>query len=197
MAVVTLTSGGLDSTLMALLVKEEGIQQHPLFINYGQLNCAREYAACTRNFEEHSLPTPTVMDISGYGKLVRCGLTDADLDVFNAAFLPGRNAMFLLMGASYACSIGASAVAIGLLNEDRALFPDQTSEFVRHMEELLNKVMRTRITVITPFIKMDKEMIYTEAKRFGLQGTYSCHRGDEAPCGVCIACREYSFLGGP
>ena len=36
MSIVTLVSGGLDSTLVALLTRDAGIQQHPLFIDYGQ-----------------------------------------------------------------------------------------------------------------------------------------------------------------
>ncbi len=46
MSMVTLVSGGLDSTVMAVLAKEEGLTQHPLFIDYGQLGCRRELRAC-------------------------------------------------------------------------------------------------------------------------------------------------------
>lgn len=42
MAIVTLTSGGLDSTLMAVLTSQSNIQQFPLFVNYGQIFYTRE-----------------------------------------------------------------------------------------------------------------------------------------------------------
>ena len=46
MSLVTLTSGGLDSTLMVVLAKEEAVDQYPLFINYGQRSLKREWQAC-------------------------------------------------------------------------------------------------------------------------------------------------------
>jgi 7-cyano-7-deazaguanine synthase in queuosine biosynthesis len=36
MSIVTLVSGGLDSTLVALLARDEGLEQYPLFVDYGQ-----------------------------------------------------------------------------------------------------------------------------------------------------------------
>ena len=42
MSIVTLVSGGLDSTLVAKLAQEEGLRQHPLFIDYGQRSRDRE-----------------------------------------------------------------------------------------------------------------------------------------------------------
>ena len=46
MSMVTLVSGGLDSTLVAFLAREQGLEQHPLFIDYGQRARDRELAAC-------------------------------------------------------------------------------------------------------------------------------------------------------
>ena len=45
MSVVTLVSGGIDSSLMALLAKKENITQYPLFIDYGQLGRDKELNA--------------------------------------------------------------------------------------------------------------------------------------------------------
>ena len=36
MSIVTLVSGGLDSTLVAKLAQEQGLQIFPLFVDYGQ-----------------------------------------------------------------------------------------------------------------------------------------------------------------
>ena len=33
MRVVNLVSGGLDSTVMSVLIREKGIDQHPIFVN--------------------------------------------------------------------------------------------------------------------------------------------------------------------
>lgn len=50
MALVTLVSGGLDSTVMALLAQQQGLVQFPLFIDYGQLSREREWSAAGRCF---------------------------------------------------------------------------------------------------------------------------------------------------
>src|SRR6266849_3483305 len=126
MSIVTLVSGGLDSTLMAVLAREAGIQQFPLFVNYGQRSLKRELGACRRSMRNNRLPEPVVAKIAGFGKLVRSGLTDARLHVVEDAFTPGRNLLFLLLGGAYAYEVGANAVTIGLLSEATSLFPDQT-----------------------------------------------------------------------
>jgi 7-cyano-7-deazaguanine synthase len=195
MSLVTLTSGGLDSTLMAAVIQEAGLEQFPLFIDYGQRNRDMELNACKRNFERHSLPAPEVAELPGFGKLIPSGLTDVGLRLFEDAFLPCRNLLFLLVGAAYAYKKGAHGVAIGLLDESQALFPDQTRGFLDEAESLLSRAVGSPIKVVAPFIAMPKSAVYEEAVRRGISGTYSCHSGSSVPCGVCIACREYAFLG--
>jgi 7-cyano-7-deazaguanine synthase len=195
MSLVTLTSGGLDSTLLALTVKREGITQFPLFVDYGQINMRKEFNACIKNFRAHDLPPPTTAKMAGFGALIPSGITNRSLRVREDAFLPGRNLLFLLTGASYAYAKGASGVAIGLLDEGQALFPDQTSLFLSAAEKLLSACTGRSISIVAPFIKLSKAQVYEEARSLGISNTYSCHAGSTPPCGVCIACNEYSFLG--
>ncbi len=194
MSIVTLTSGGLDSTLMAILAKEEGLVQFPLFIDYGQLGRDREFSACERNFKLHNLPRPMVAPLSGYGSLLSSGLTDIRKDILKDAFLPCRNLMFLTVAAAYAHQVGASAVGIGLLDEAFSLFPDQTKGFISDAEALISKALGSSIKVRTPLMSFSKAEVLAVAKAKGISGTYSCHAGTDEPCGVCIACREYIGL---
>ena len=194
MSVVTLVSGGLDSTVMAVLTQEEGIQQFPLFIDYGQLNLDRERGACLANFQRYRLPSPECASIGGYGRLLSCGLTDADKRVYEDAFLPGRNLMFLTIGAAYAVQRVAGAVAIGLLDDAFCLFPDQTRHFLAETEALLSKAMDQLIRVLTPLMSFSKADVLAIAGEKGVTGTYSCHAGTDPPCGECVACREYAGL---
>ena len=191
MSVVPLVSGGLDSTVMAALIKLEGIDQYPLFINYGQLSYAREYEACCRLFSDHGLPAATIIDVSGWGKTISSGLTDSRKRIFEDAFLPGRNLMFLLIAASYAYRVNASSIAIGLLDESQSLFPDQTRAFCSEAESILGRVLDRSIRVIAPLIAMAKADVLRIATELGISGTYSCHAGTVEPCGACVACREY------
>jgi 7-cyano-7-deazaguanine synthase len=179
---------------MTLMAVESGYAVYPLFIDYGQRSRNQELAACRRSFAEHRLPAPKVADLSGYGALISSGLTDLRKDIFLDAFLPGRNLMFLLLGAAYAYQVQANAVAIGLLDEKNSLFPDQTKGFVRSAEGLLSKVLSREVLVLTPLMSLTKADVVRLAKKRGLTHTYSCHLGQPEPCGICVACREYEGL---
>ncbi len=194
MSIVTLVSGGLDSTLMAVLAKEEKINQYPLFVDYGQINKDRELNTCLRNFKRHSLPVPRVMHINGYGALLSSGLTDPSKRVFEDAFLPCRNLLFLTVGAAYAYQCNANAVAIGLLDEAYCIFPDQTAEFIRDAESLISKCLGCQIRTIAPLMGFSKADVLQVARQKGITSTYSCHKGTKQPCGVCVACKEYFGL---
>lgn len=70
LSIITLLSGGIDSCLMSVLTLETGREQKPLFINYGQLNCEREYKSVMAHADQFCLQKPTVIDVSGYGKTI-------------------------------------------------------------------------------------------------------------------------------
>jgi 7-cyano-7-deazaguanine synthase len=193
MGIVTLVSGGLDSTLMAVLAKESDIRQSPLFVNYGQRALRRELAACRRSLRMNDLPRPSVMNVAGFGALIRSGLTDRNLHTFEDAFTPGRNLLFLLLGAAYAYEVQADAVSIGLLSEETSLFPDQTSHFIRGAESLLSECIGHSIKILAPLMGFTKRDVLEAARKRKIKGTYSCHVGGARPCGKCISCREFDF----
>ena len=193
MSVVSLVSGGLDSTLMAILIRQERIEQFPLFVDYGQLAKSKEFGACKANFKRHKLPTPKVVNVSQWGRFISSGLTDRRKRIFEDAFLPGRNMMFLLIGASYAYRVNAQSVAIGLLDESKAIFPDQTRAFCDEAEKLLSTILGRTIEITTPLMRFSKVDVVRAANRMKIRHTYSCHAGTKKPCGVCVACREFRF----
>lgn len=190
MAIVTLVSGGLDSTVMALLAQEAGLEQHPLFVDYGQRATAAEWRACRSVFKRHSLPTPVKMNMSGFGKRVSTGLTSERFDIVADAFLPGRNLLLLLAGAAYAAEIEANEVAIGLLDEAHRLFEDQSRDFLERSEQVLRTATAAPVAVRAPLMGFTKRDVLELARQRKLRGTYSCHAGTERPCGKCLSCRE-------
>jgi len=191
MSIVTLVSGGLDSTLMALLIKEENIKQFPLFIDYGQLNYDRELSACKTTFSILDIPMPEKLTISDYSRLVPAGITSQAYDINSEAFLPCRNLLFLSLAAGYAYRCEATSVAIGLLNESYSIFPDQTQNFLKTAESLIQQVLNKKISILSPLGSFSKAEVVALANDKGIKGTYSCHAGTIPPCGKCIACREY------
>jgi 7-cyano-7-deazaguanine synthase len=180
---------------MALLAKKEGLEQFPLFIDYGQISKPREYKACVTNFKRLKLPRPTVMPLAGFGRVISSGLTDSNKRVFEDAFTPGRNLLFLLVGASFAYQKQATAISIGLLNEASSIFPDQTKSFLVSAEQLLSTILDRRIQVLAPLMAFTKTDVVRLAKANGVDQTYSCHAGTEMPCGTCVACREFANVG--
>lgn len=190
MGIVNLVSGGVDSSLIALMIREQGIPQYPLFIDYGQRAHDREWEVCQRVHKQHGLPVPERMSLKGFGQLVPSGLTNQARHIVDDAFLPGRNLLFLLAAASYAVEKRATAVSIGLLSEETHLFPDQTRAFIKQAEDMLAMALGQEIRVTAPLMDYRKAEVLHLALEKGLNGTYSCHAGDVLPCGVCISCRE-------
>lgn len=193
MSVVTLVSGGLDSSLIALLAKDEGLEQFPLFVDYGQRAKDKELEACRRVMTRLNLPPPKLANLGGFGELIRSGLTDPNLRVLEDAFTPGRNMLFLLVAASYAYQKGADAVSIGLLHEDASLFPDQTTAFLKDAEKIIKRCMGREMRVLAPLSEFHKIDVVALAQEKGIVGTYSCHLGLDDACGACIACNEFNF----
>lgn len=196
MSIVSLVSGGLDSTLMAKLADEEGVRQFPLFVDYGQISRDLELQACTNAMSDLNLPEPSVANLGGYGELIRSGLTDRSLHISNEAFTPGRNMLFLLTAAAYACQVAADGVSIGLLHEDTSLFPDQTAKFLSEAENMIRCCMGRDIKILAPLSMFHKVEVVELARQKGIKDTYSCHSGNLEPCGECIACNEFKFEGG-
>jgi 7-cyano-7-deazaguanine synthase len=188
--IVALASGGVDSSVMMLLLKKEGHDLLPLFIDYGQLAKKKEWEACQRICQYLDLK-PCRMDISGFGMTIPSGITFGNLDIEKDAFLPTRNLLFLTLGASYGYIKSAYTIAIGLLSGP--IFPDQTFEFVQIAQKSISMALGTDIRILAPLISLNKvdTLGLAHKYRLPLDLTYYCHSGDEEPCGRCISCKEY------
>lgn len=187
---VNLASGGLDSTLISVLACEEGWRVHPLFLDYGQRAAPQEWRSCVEVHERMGLGHPKRMDLSGFGRIIISGLTDPARDLVGEAFTPCRNLLFLVAAGAYAAQVGASAIALGLLSEADALFPDQRAGFISAAQSAVSEALGRRLSVITPLFGFSKAEVVALAGDRGIVGTYSCHAGTEMPCGVCISCVE-------
>lgn len=190
MSAVVLVSGGIDSSLISVIMHEQGYKVFPLFVNYGQLAKERELASCREIHKKLHLPMPKVINVSGFGKTIPSGLTNSNLDVNIDAFLPNRNLFFLILASSYAYTKQAGTVAIGLVDENAHIFPDQTKDFIKRASTLIRLSLGYSINIVTPLIDIPKSAVMQLAKAKGVHGTYSCHAGSSHPCGKCISCIE-------
>jgi 7-cyano-7-deazaguanine synthase len=194
MSIVSLVSGGLDSTLVGAMIREQGLDNYPLFIDYGQRAAVTEWITCKAMHEQLELPNPVRMDLSGFGKVILSGLTSDALHIKDDAFTPTRNLLFLVAGAAYAFQVGANAVSIGILSEEFSLFPDQTQAFIGKAEDAIHTALGRHIKVSAPLSAFSKADVVVLAWEKGISGTYSCHQGSLIPCGMCISCLEFRGL---
>jgi 7-cyano-7-deazaguanine synthase len=188
---VVLVSGGLDSSLVMALCREVGIQAHPLFIDYGQRAAEVEWTKCREVLHRLGAAEPKRMNLSGFGAVIESGLTSTRKDVRLDAFTPCRNLLFLVSAAAFAFQKEADSLCIGLLSEDRSLFPDQRSSFLSAAERAIREALGRSISVLAPLSGFSKADVVAIAKEKGIAGTYSCHSGGSLPCGRCISCLEF------
>lgn len=188
MKIVCLVSGGIDSSVLMFLLQKKGHEIFPLHINYGQKSEKMESQSYNKICEFLNLK-PIVIDAKGL-KEIESGLTTSELSPIQNPLFPGRNLLFLVIGSGYAFSKSIKTISMGFL--DNSVFPDQTKEFVKKSEELLNLTLNYDITILTPMIDLDKREVINLAKKynFPLDLTYSCYLGTDPPCGKCHACTD-------
>ena len=143
MAVVPIVSGDIDSLVMCKILNNERQEQHPIFIDFGQISSDEEWQACRNVFERCNLPPPERIDLSGYCRSIESGVHGDCKASYINAFLPGRNLMSLMAAASFAYQRGIKIIAIALLSDESRRFPDQTEEFIVNANFAINSASVT------------------------------------------------------
>ncbi|TLX73262.1 7-cyano-7-deazaguanine synthase QueC [Labilibacter sediminis] len=201
---VVLLSGGLDSAVALYLAKSQGFDEvHALSFDYGQrheteLNCAKATAE-KAGVTAHKIVTLNLGDFGG------SSLTDKNMEVEDGdvsrtdipvTYVPARNMVFLSIAASYAESIQAQDVFIGVSEVDYSGYVDCRQEFIDAMELAINKgtVMGAEagkpLKIHAPFVNKTKAEEIKLGMELGVDFglTWSCYRGGEKPCGTCDSC---------
>ncbi len=203
MKAVVLLSGGLDSAVALYLAKSQFDEVHALSFNYGQrheteLNHAKAIAQ-KAGVEAHKIVTLNLGDFGG------SSLTDKSMDVEDGdvtrtdipvTYVPARNMVFLSIAASYAESIEAQNIFIGVSQVDYSGYVDCRQEFIDAMEQAINKgtVMGAAnnkpIKIHAPFVNKTKAEEIKLGMQLGVDFglTWSCYRGGDKPCGTCDSC---------
>jgi len=189
MAVVPIVSGDIDSLVMCKILNNERQEQHPIFIDFGQISGDEEWEACRSVFERCELPPPERIDLSGYCRSIESDVQGECKASYINAFLPGRNLMALMAAASYAYQRGIKIVALALLSDESRRFPDQTEEFLVNANFAINSAFGDFITILTPLINFTKEDVLNTARWYGLpiEETFCCHPGRNGICRSCTA----------
>jgi 7-cyano-7-deazaguanine synthase len=198
--VVCLLSGGLDSTVLATQLRNDGREVLALSIHYGQRH-ARELRAAARVAEELGIAWDEVEAGALNVLLGGSSLTDDSVAVphghyadetMKATVVPNRNMLLLAMAGALAVSAGADAIAYAAHAGDHAIYPDCRPAFMDAVRQVLALANWTPIGLETPFADWTKAQIVQRGVelRAPLGLTYSCYEGQATHCGRCGTCVE-------
>ncbi|MFI5200976.1 MAG: 7-cyano-7-deazaguanine synthase QueC [Candidatus Kapaibacterium sp.] len=198
---VVLLSGGMDSTLTAVIARNESTSIAALHLNYRHRTERRELRAFQEVCDALEISERLVVDIEFLRTIGGSSLTDKSIDVTNAnlaateipsSYVPFRNGNFLAIAASWAEGIHANAIYIGAVEEDSSGYPDCRRAFFDAFEIAiaLGTKPDTNIRIVTPIIQLRKSEIVRESLRLGapIERTWSCYQSEDTACGVCDSC---------
>lgn len=198
---VAIISGGMDSCVAAKMIYDEGYDLIGVHFNYGQRTQERELKAFRDICDDLSIVARYELDLNFFATIGGSALTDRSIDVPTEGLTPGvpvtyvpfRNGIFLSIAGAIAEKEGASAVVIGVVQEDSSGYPDCTGDFIKDFERTLNEGTKqeTKIGLKTPLIHLTKGEIVLAGIACGvnLSHTWSCYQNEEQACGVCDSCR--------
>lgn len=205
---VVLLSGGVDSTTVLAIAKEQGFDVYALSFMYGQrhkaeLDAARRVAQ-HMGAEEHLVAQ---LDLRLFGG---SALTSDELKVpkqralkdisegIPVTYVPARNTIFLSQAMAWAEVLGSSDLFIGVNALDYNGYPDCRPEFIEAFQAMADKATkagvegRQKLKIHTPLIHMTKADIVQKGMELGVDFgmTLSCYDPDSEgrACGQCDAC---------
>lgn len=196
----------MDSATTAAIAKSEGYEIYALSFDYGQRHLREIQSA--RAIAE-GLGAVDHLVISFDMRKIGASALTADIDVptdrdtqemavgIPITYVPARNTIFLAFALSYAESIGAEDIFIGVNQVDYSGYPDCRAEFIEAFEKVANLATRAGVegqmqfAIRTPLIRLTKAEIIKKGLELGVDysKTWSCYQGGEKACGRCDSCK--------
>ena len=200
---VILVSGGLDSSTVLGMAKQQGFDCYTLSFDYGQRHKSELIAAAqvsnSMQVEAHKVVSLDLGTIGG------SALTDTNIDVpeyettgIPVTYVPARNTVFLSIALGWAEVLGANDIFVGVNAVDYSGYPDCRPDYINAFEQMANLATKAgvegnKLIVHAPLIDMTKGQIIQAGIKIGVDYsvTVSCYQADEegAACGVCDSCR--------
>jgi len=197
---ICLVSGGMDSavTLAIALEKYDVAAMHAY---YGQLTQDREIKAFRDITNHYGINETMAFSLSHLTQIGGSALTDPDIDLHTGGidktripntYVPFRNAHLLSAAVSWAEVLGASAIFIGIVEEDSSGYPDCRESFIEAFNKAVNEGTRpeTNLNIIAPVMHLTKAEIVRKGMELNVpfELTWSCYQNTEKACGVCDSC---------
>ena len=194
-------SGGMDSTLSAYMMKNEGYEIIAVHFNYDQRTQTKELECFNNICDNLGVKEKYILDLDFFKQLGASALTDKSIEVptggveegVPVTYVPFRNGIFLSMAAAIAEKEGAEVISIGVVEEDSSGYPDCRESYIKSMQESINLGTKdeTSIEIKMPLVHLQKSQIVQESLGLNvpLELTWSCYKNEERACGVCDSCR--------
>jgi len=207
---VCLLSGGMDSTTLAYVAKNEGYDICALHMSYGQRTEEKERKCAKTVATKLEAARFLEVDLKYLTMIGGSSLTDQQIVIADHddegeteknqneersvpnTYVPFRNANLISIATSYAEVEEAEAIFIGVQASDYAGYPDCRPEFVSAFQQVidLGTADETKITLKTPFVNLNKTKILRLGMDLGVpyEDTWSCYRSNGPACGTCDSC---------
>lgn len=194
-------SGGMDSTLVAYIMRSRGYEIVTLHFNYGQRTVNKELESYRKICDDLGVIEKYEIDLDFFKTIGASALTDHSIEVpiggieegIPITYVPFRNGIFLSIATAIAEKEGCSSIAIGVVEEDSSGYPDCREAFIDMFTKAANLGTKetTNIVIEMPLVHLKKSQIVQEALRLGapLHLTWSCYQNEDIACGVCDSCR--------
>jgi 7-cyano-7-deazaguanine synthase len=194
---VVLLSGGLDSTTVAAIAKQQGFAVYALSFDYGQNHKIElEFAARVAEAAGVARHAVVKVDLRAFGGSALT--SDTPVPKHRSVEAMGRNTVFLSLALAWAESLGATDIFLGVNALDYSGYPDCRPEFIEAFERMANLGTKMgtedgkHIKIHTPLIAMTKKEIVETGVRLGVDYgmTITCYDPSESgeACGACDAC---------
>jgi 7-cyano-7-deazaguanine synthase len=188
MKAVALLSGGLDSVVSMLLASKEVEIVLAITVDYGQRAAKQEIAASQRIAHDMGIPhkvicLPFMMELNS-------DLLKPDNSCIVNPWVPNRNGLLISLAACLAENLGAQMVICGFNREEAAIFPDNSSSFIKAVNSALSYSTRNHVFAKSFVQNMTKEDIVRQALLLdvNLDSLWSCYQDGDEPCGGCSSC---------
>jgi 7-cyano-7-deazaguanine synthase len=198
---VCIISGGMDSAVSTAIAKRDGYKIIALHFNYGQKTEQKELEAFEKISDDMGISKRYVIDLDFFKQIGATALIGDEFDIptdgikegIPITYVPYRNGIFLSIAGAIAEKESASAIYIGVVEEDSSGYPDCRENFIDAKERALNLGLRddSSVKIVTPLIHLSKRDIVKKALELGvkLENTWSCYKNSDKACGLCDSCR--------
>ncbi len=195
---VILLSGGLDSTVSAVIALRKSKPLFALTFDYGQRAASMEIRSSRKicralGIKHKVVDLPFFKDFKGLA-MCRAGkkARPEHFTMLDQIWVPNRNGLFINIAACYAEHHGADLIVTGFNREEAAEFPDNSIQYIAAANHSLFYSTRNRVKVISYIADCSKHRIYQIGlkHRAPLKHIYSCYLGGSKMCGQCASCRR-------